>query len=324
MMEMNNIEDEENATSLSDNLKYFIESLLSQQNEEKNIENGKEKQNNNINIYKEFIDDKTIIINESNLKSFINELINQLNMGNNILVPFLDICPILIKSYIDSELDEKEELKYIEVFNLLKINSFISREYLFPIYEYFSDIFYVMNVIKEKDKKLTKFNKVFELWKIFYNFNINEKELKDFNSSSFCFMGGGGLKVNLPNEIQLNQSSLIIKIKLLNYNKMNNLNEKAILFGIKNNLKSETFFSEIEKEMEEKKGKIIILTFRLNEIIVEIKENEKSKIFFIKLSKGVATIKEFYLLKNFYGQIISLELMQTQLDSNKNEIVLVK
>ena len=103
-------------------------------------------------------------------------MVSQLKLGINIFIPFLEILPNLIKSYIKSDLDEEgEDLKYNEVFKLLKFNSFISRENLFPIYEYFSDIFFEMNTIEENDKKLQKFNKVFELWKIFYTFDINKR-----------------------------------------------------------------------------------------------------------------------------------------------------
>ena len=93
-----------------------------------------------------------------------------------------------------------------------------------------------MEKINENDKRLQKFNKVFELWKIFYDFNINEKELKDFNSSSYCFIGGG-LKLILPNKISLDDYVLNIEINF--FDKINfNFNEDLIFFEYdeKNNL----------------------------------------------------------------------------------------
>ena len=111
---------------------------------------------NENNIFQDFINDPYIINNQPSLESFISQLIKQLKLGNNIIIPFLDLCPTLIKLYIDSNLDEEKNLKYIEIFKLLKINSFINREYLYPIYEYFSDIYYNMNKIKENDDKLKK------------------------------------------------------------------------------------------------------------------------------------------------------------------------
>ena len=179
----------------------------------------------NKNIFKQFLEDPSKIYNDSkSFILFINELINQLNFGNNIIIPFLDLCPDLIKSYINCDLDEGVNLEYIKIFQLLKINSFISREYLFPIYEYFTDIFYDMDKIENNDIRLKKFNKVFELWKIFYDFNINENELKEINTSSYCFIKGG-LKVNLSKEINVKEYSFQIKINLLN-NIFNKFNEK--------------------------------------------------------------------------------------------------
>ncbi len=153
--------------------------------------NNKDSDNSKLNIFEEFISNPNSLKNQDFLISFIKELKTQLELGNNILIPFLNLCPILLKQYIESDLDEDKDFEYIEIFHLLKINSFINREYLSIIYKYFSDLFYVMNDIEENDKKLKKFNKVFELWKIFYNFEININELKLFNSSSFCFIGGG-------------------------------------------------------------------------------------------------------------------------------------
>ena len=50
------------------------------------------------------------IKNKDFLELFIENLINQLKSGNNIIIPFLDICPVLLKSYIESELDEEKGL----------------------------------------------------------------------------------------------------------------------------------------------------------------------------------------------------------------------
>ena len=172
---------------------------------------------NNKYILQYFFNEPKIINNKQHLISLIEELIIQLQLGNNILIPFLDIFPNLIKSYINSDLDEGPELKYIKVFNLLKINSFINRENLYPIYEYFSDIYYDMKIIKDNDNRLTKFNKVFELWKIFYNFDIKQEEIKNFNKSSICLLGGG-LQVKLINEIRFrNDLTLKINIKFLDF-----------------------------------------------------------------------------------------------------------
>ena len=185
-------------------LNIFIENLKKNYNNKDNKLKEKSKS-----VIKEYIENKDIIKNKEKLISFIEELSFILNTGNNTIIPFLDLCPFLIKSYIESDLDEEtgeNELKYIKIFELLKYNSFISREYLYPIYDYFSHLFYIKNSIIESDKRLNKFKKMIELWNIFYTFypenysqiecneDHNEKaETKSMkkNFSFFCFLGSG-------------------------------------------------------------------------------------------------------------------------------------
>ena len=268
------------------------------------INNKKNKNRNN--IFHQFLDDRNIINNESSLIKFINELINQLKLGNNIIIPYLDIYPLLIKSYINSNLDEEKDLKFVEIFKLLKLNSFISRENLLLIYEYFSDLFYDMNNINEGDIRLKKFNKVFELWKIFYDFDINENELKYFNVSSYCFIGGG-IECQLINELKsLNDSKLIITIDILNFY---DCNKNLIIFECFDDNKPLIIeYNKIIDSMNNKSINKIILVLQKDmiRIVLEInnegKNNEIPKIekkFKVKLDN----IKNFYLLKNFYGQI---------------------
>ena len=140
--------DKENQKSIIIENKLNKEDEIIQKNLEKYIKFIKSnfcgEENNNIkeeeskNIIEEYFENKNILKNKEKLIAFIEELKIILKTGNNTIIPFLDLCPILIKSYIDSELDEEQgnnELKYIEIFDLLKYNSFISREYLYQIYE---------------------------------------------------------------------------------------------------------------------------------------------------------------------------------------------
>ena len=316
--ELNIINDENSSNSYSKNLKKLIK-YLNNSNDSINIIN------NDTNYIEKFIDEPNIIKNTSNLIGFIEELKNQLNSGNNILIPFLDICPILIKSYIECDIDEGKELEYIEVFKLLKINSFINREYLCPIYEYFSDIFYVIKDIDENDKQFKKFNKVVELWKIFYDFDINKDKLNNYNSYSYCFIGGG-LQVHLSKEIKLDDNIFTIKICLLNY-LIYNLNEKSILFRVDNNLDLTIHFSSLIKKdiFKHKKGKIINLSFKLNEIIIQLNSEDNETFYNETLPReNLKSIKDFYLLDQFYGQIKYLEFIESQIISNNKKILIDK
>ena len=287
----NNSNDEnENNIKESNNINKLFELIYFCSNKKKNNKKYILK------LYKAIPDD----INDESLILFIEELITQLKIGNNIFIPFLEIYPNLIKSYIKSDLDEDgENLKYIEVFKLLKLNSFISRENLFPIYEYFSDIFYEMNTIKENDKKMKKFNKVFELWKIFYNFDINKIEKKP---SSFCFIGGS-LKLELP-KILLNFCSFSIKINFLG-EIYPDFNQDLVLLRITdNNNPFELKYEEIKHLLKDE----LTITFSLNLINVKQKINDVS--IGNEFRTEIESIQELYLLDNFYGQIKSIEILQ--------------
>jgi hypothetical protein len=177
--------------------------------ENNNISETEGKEGESKSIIDEFIEDKNILKNKEKLIAFMEELKFILKTGNNCIIPFLDLCPILIKSYIESDLDEEggdSKLKYVEIFELLKYNSFISREYLCPIYDYFGRLHYLINTLKEDDKRLKKFKKVLELWNIIYTFESNnypemeiynkiDKKMDKIscqtNTSSFCLLGTG-------------------------------------------------------------------------------------------------------------------------------------
>ena len=221
-----------------------------------------------------------------------------------------------VKKEVDKEESNKEkEFEYIEVFKLLKKNSFINRECLYPIYEYFGELFYVMETIKETDIKLRKMRKVFELWKIFYEFDINKDKIDkitEMNSSSFCFIGGG-LEIELKDNIKLNDNfSFIIEINFLKY-LGNSINNKLILFD---NNHDKVEYNEIESLLNNKEIKKITLFISSNKIKIEINNKEQDNIFIEKQIEN-KSIKKFYLLKNFYGQIKNLTLKYNQ--NNKNE-----
>ena len=310
----NNINNNINSEDLETNKYHKLFSFL----KEFNYKN-KEKENNNI---------KQFILNPSNLKTeqlklFIEELKDILESGNNIIIPFLDICPTLIKLYIDSEIDEENELQYIKIFHLLKINSFISKEYLYPIYEYFSDIYYDMNNIEESNSRMKKFNKVFELWKIFYDFDINKNELKDFNLSSFCFIGGG-LEVNLSKNLNLDTCSLNIEINCFN-NTNFALNEDLIFFEYKDINNSFKFEYNQLKEIEDINNlNKITFIFSEKKIKLQLEGKTKDNEIITKNSEYNLNIninKEFYLLKNFFGQIKNIEIIYKDIINN-NEIII--
>lgn len=118
-------------------------------------------------IYIKYLEKPDIIfqnkgdINNSNLILMFNELKQDMEDGFNILFPFIDICPNLIKAYIESDLDdinfENEkvpsisESTYIKTIIQLKNNFFINKEVLFPIYNYFSNLYDIVVNLNENE-----------------------------------------------------------------------------------------------------------------------------------------------------------------------------
>ena len=134
----------------------------------------------------DFVQDPSLINSENFLK-LIDLLFDNIENKSHYLIPFLELCPKLIKLYIEKDLGQEREDKFYKILKHLMENSFINRDYLNPIYEYFSDILYNAKEIKENDPKLLKFSKMQKLWKTFYDKeNVKEVGL----SSSICFNGG--------------------------------------------------------------------------------------------------------------------------------------
>ena len=303
----------DNGNNKSNRLKEFFENFVNSSQ----IENHYLKIYNEGSIYilSKYIEDRNILYDDYFLKPFIETLISQLKSGNNFLIPFLELCPILIKSYIESNIDEGKDLTYIEIFKLLKINSFISREYLYPIYEYFSNIYYDMNNIEEKDERLKKFNKVFELWKIFYDFDINKNKLKEFNSSSYCFLGGN-LKLILSNKIDLD-NYIIITIYINNFFYNSNKEQKKDKTNKRN-----VFSDTLEEILAVNEARTIVFKIKPNNLNIQIIGKENSQPINLEFKIDTINLKEFHLLKNFHGQIKSIEYEQIQISKNKNETVI--
>ena len=245
----NNINDPEKDEII--NLNDFIIQIKNKNNNQENQIIEKEKQKS---IIQEYVENKNIIKNKEKLICFIEELSEILKIGNNNIMPYLNLCPNLIKSYIESDLDEEKgehEFKYIKIFELLKYNSFISREYLYPIYDYFSHLYYLMNSITETDPRLNKFNKMIELWNIFYTFNpendpqieyyenqekkIKTKSMKK-NISTFCFLGSG-IKFEFNEKISFDDCLIIeiffTKKNFIELNKIYKKKQKKMNFLLK-------------------------------------------------------------------------------------------
>ena len=350
--------DKENQKSIIIENKLNKEDEIIQKNLEKYIKFIKSnfcgEENNNIkeeeskNIIEEYFENKNILKNKEKLIAFIEELKIILKTGNNTIIPFLDLCPILIKSYIDSELDEEQgnnELKYIEIFDLLKYNSFISREYLYQIYDYFARLFYLMLSLNESDKRLNKFKKVIELWNIIYTFNpsnypqiefYNQKEKKmktdscQNNTSSFCLLGTGF-------EFELNEEvfpSHYFQIRIFFSNNIfDEINDDSVILNIED-IKDKT--NSIKLTMKEVKNEIKNKDENLYNIEIHISEEIKfiakynnliqnDNISFPIKTKGF-NYNKIHILDNFFGRVeklffLKVKLVEEGFYSEPNEIM---
>ena len=309
----NNIEnsDDENQNI---NLNDFVNLIkIKYYNKENQIKEEKTQKN----IIQEYVEDKNIIKNRDKLIEFIEELTNILKIGNNNIIPFLDLCPYLLKAYIESDLDEEKggnELKYITIFELLKYNSFISREYIYIIYDYFAHLFYLKDLLKDSDKILNKFNKMIELWNIFYMFEPENNPLIEMenktktksmrkNVSTFCFLGSG-LKFTFQQKVNFGD---YIKIEMnFEKNTLSELNKDLILIKFKdsNNNSYKITFSDLTKKAIKKDEfpLIIHLSVIQHSICFVLTYQDKSSDN-IQFPQTYNTFDEVTVLENFVGQV---------------------
>ena len=240
----------------------------------------------NINILKE---------NKENISLFINELSRQIKNGNNLILPFINPCYYLIEVYINNDYND---IEWKEIFTLLIENSFFNRNNLFPIYEYFTELYSDVDNLNESDDKLQKFSKMMNLWNLLYSYSGN-KNIKSF--STFCFMGTG-LEISGLDSFP-EYRYLDIKITFVNNNPLKYLDKNDDLCC--------TDFEHIKYSEISKFQDINSINFRFKDRFVEliinkdINGNEKGHSRDLKLS---SSIKKLTILNNFYGEIKSIEI----------------
>ena len=269
------------------------------------------------NIFIKYLKDPEIIfkkkdIDNNNLKCLFNEIDYDIEKENNIIFPFINVCENLVKAYIESNLDDEEDIQrlsslpendfqdtesfYQKVFKKLKNNCFINKEIIISIYDYFSELYHKFNDIKDDDILFKKFDKMIKLFKIFYEKNDNKNKE---NKSSICFLGTNfkiifDEKIILSNEYKIN-----IKINILN-NYMHKIKNTAKLKLIKIN-DIELNYQVINIKFEE-----------LNEIDFNIYpdsiylESKGLRGFKYQLKCNIKEVKEIFFLENFYGQLSSI------------------
>ena len=284
-----------------------------------NIENITKEDDKSDDIYIQYLKNHNIIFpnnnnNNSNLELMFKELDKDIDNGDNIFLPYLDIVENLVKAYIESDLDtfnineegetisdknitpEPNDSFYQKVFQKIKYNCFINKEVLRPIYEYFSNLYDKVHEIKEVDHKLLqKFFKMMKLFKIFY-----EKD-KGKNESSICSIGGN-LKIDFNNDkINLYDGFQIsITINILNYY-LDDLNKNLYVLKINN---VEEKYESLLTNIVGFKLKSIIFSINSKLIFIEYKTEKRD--FTITQNVKLDKISEIRILEKFIGQISSI------------------
>ena len=269
------------------------------------------------NILIKYLENPYLLFSDNNnLINFMTQLSNYIKEKENILFPFLNACPTLVKAYIQSDLDEEKlgEYKYMKVFNSLIKTSFISKENLFPIYSFFSNLFLDIATIKEDDIRLRKIIKIIDLWLIFYSFDkdgVNGEEKNEFKESSICFLGGS-LTIHLKEDISIEKKIIDIKINLLRNDYMNLIKEENSFLRINNCVL--IAYKDLQKYIKDKVYSItIIIEYKKitiyfnytdpngNDKQKNSKNKEKIKTF--SKSMNIPKIKDIIFLDNFYGEV---------------------
>ena len=284
---------------------------IAKNNEEK-IEEEK-----NINIYIKYLKNPGVIfqnndLNNKNLILLFNELKIDLEMGNNIIFPFINIIPNLVKAYIESDLDDSiyinekkisiDESIYLKIFEKLKGNCFIGKEILLPLYDYFKNLYDLTvdsnNLQKEGHYLLKKFYKVIKLFEILY-----EKKVSNRCSSSLCFIGGN-IYIEFNNEFWLsNIYTIDIELNILNSDYIKYLKDDLNI--IKINEKG-IKYKDLKKNLGDKILRIIKISIDSDSININFEFDKKN--FSIKENSKCMIIRNILLLENFYGQVSSIKL----------------
>ena len=280
------------------------------------------------NIYIKYLKDPEIIfnkkdINNINLKSLFNEIDYDIEKGNNIIFPYINVCENLVKAYIESGIDNEEDNQrlstlsendfqdtesfYQKIFKKLKNNCFINKEIMILIYDYFSELYHKFSEIKDDDILFKKFEKMMKLFKIFYEKN---EDNENKNKSSICLLGTYLKLLFEENVILSDDYKINIKINILN-NYMNKIKNSEKLKLIKIN-DIEINYQVLNIKFEELKE----IDFYINSDSIYL-ESKGVRNFKYQLKKDIKEVNEIFILENFYGQLSSITV---SIITNENEI----
>ena len=318
----------------------FITNKILNNNENANIEVNNE---NNVQLFKycdksKYFNEKgTKLLKEEEFKNLINILKLYTSIDNYIL-PFFEkidiyLIKIIINGYISYDIDESEKI-LTTIKTIIPLIS--NKEYIYFIYNKLSKILR-LELIGQKEniqKSFKKFCKIFDIWKLIFNYNEDLK-LKEKYISLY---GNNNIEINISN-ISQNYVSTVINIYMI----------KSLLLRINNNIKSfslikiynnegqicEININDIEFKENQNISDINLLTFIIidNKINYIINNDDKNKQEIKNDNiKNMKNISKLELLNDFYGKISSIEVIRkykkrivfiNKLLPNKNEINII-
>ena len=321
-MENSNIQNYEKRNDIFLKLQKFHDYFSLKHGQEINNQKNQENTiNEEKNIYIKYLDNPEIIFqkndpNNKNLKLLFKQIENDIKNENNILFPFLNLTSNLVKAYIESDLDNnilqekiieninnsyvtKEDSYYLTIIDKIKYNSFIEKDIITYIYEYFSDLYDKVQTIKADNPLIKKFYKMMNLFQIFY------EKGKNNNISSICSLGGS-FKIFFDEKVSLSQNyTIYVNINILDYY-FEDINLKNFSFIEINNYEKK--YDSLLKNINNSRLKSISITINFNSIFIEFKtENNTSNPIF-ENQIVFSEIKEINILEEFYGQISSIEV----------------
>ena len=272
--------------------------------QEEESEEEEEEINEDDLIYIKYLNNPDIIfqdkgdINNKNLKLIFEELDKDIiDKENNMIIPYLDIIPNLVKAYIQSDLDDKEndELSvYQKIFIKLKNNSFVDKETIYNLYEFFSKLYHSKDLTYDLVKKL---NKMYKLFEIFYTIDNDAAA-----NSSVCILGGS-LTLFFDKKLSLiGPIKIFFKIEFINYC-FDYITKDCNIIST-NDIKLD--YHDVIKNISDEKLIYIKFIVSGNGIELRIKTDVKE----VKINKNfeIKEVKEIQLLEGLFGQISSIKV----------------
>ena len=259
----------------------------------------------------------TKLIKEEDFKNLIPLLQKYISIDDYI-IPFfekleINIIKVILNGYISYDINDSQKEKIITLIKYL-IPLILNKEYTYFIYNKLSKIFRLELIGEKKniENSFKKFCKIFNIWKLIFNYNEDLKIKEKYIS----LYGNNNIEINISN-ISQNYVSTVININFI----------KSLLLCMNYNLKNFSLIKIYNNEGEINEIKINDIKFKENKNISDINmltfiindnkinyiiNNDDKNKEEIKNdnNKNMKNINKIELLNDFYGKISSIEIVR--------------